>query len=998
MRARWLLRLRGAAYLSLLYTIPSQAQVPYPEHVVQNMNWSSGVHNVQVSNRIIAPGDGGGDVLITGTAQAEFVSGTSIHLTDGFHAGGFTGAGQHFRARIDPMNSGPDDVIAIAPDPAMSVIDNVLHVPKWEKVEIGVRLPLEYQDAIDRFFAHYYSNGENELATPNMVDAAHDLNPYADDSLQLVMHITKPGGGQTLKFGFFMKEGEWMNSDLDNGLLTAALNSPTFPYHVRFRLAPDEEGLWSYTLTIKAPGTSSLGGALLPDLTYTGYTFHCSSPLPDNFGPLSVNPNNNRVLWFNEVFPPRPFLGMGVNMNATHSASNWQPSVDGWKDPDMYRITRHFFEETISGLEQLSASGGNFSRIFLGDKDFGPETSNLGVYDAYRTALSCNGNGPNEHPRVISNGQYQCWAFDQVLDAARENGIYLQVCIDPYPPIIAYETWGWGYNAYLNGYVKPRNPVTGNYDMKKFFYTNGQLNSGVFYYWKRKYKYIMARWGYSVNMPIIEPFNEADQMLTYSYRDFRNQDDALCAESKIEWFADPNLPLTMDQWLTDITGFVRGSVNLGNPASSPLGESKKLFLLSFTDGQPAGSNVPNYFKPFENEHVDLLDVHRGLNTNGADPLLNIGVGLLQSSFNESSAYRNTYLSNGSPKPFNRGEHSYFQNVDADLNTTNGAEFDSEKIFDNYDASFHNELWAAAFYGNFATGTTWNKERVFWWENGLITPPYDPLNGIPQPPFSKAKNHEHIINIGTTQIPIPIEVKNTPIHHHFRPLVDMLSNPDWQTYEFFSSEYDAYMSADMGHQTECFYLKNSLGNLAIGWIHNTKAYWENAFYVKNNVHNYVGCDAPPVDFHWLYDFLPGDYHITWFPTRSTGTTGSIFLDMSSEPLGGTASNHLDTLHADYGFIISPMPIYRSLMLADSVLIGNWDFVVYPNPTSDEVFLRFTDDRPLDISVYDIAGREIAQWHSMKGPLVRLPIAKMSVGIYSIRATSGTCSKARRLIKN
>lgn len=42
---------------------------------------------------------------------------------------------------------------------------------------------------------------------------------------------------------------------------------------------------------------------------------------------------------------------------------------------------------------------------------------------------------------------------------------------------------------------------------------------GAFYYWKRKYKYIMSRWGYSVNIAAIEPFNEIDHMLSYETRD-----------------------------------------------------------------------------------------------------------------------------------------------------------------------------------------------------------------------------------------------------------------------------------------------------------------------------------------------------------------------------------------------------------------------------------------------------------------------------------------------
>src|SRR5690606_13553181 len=218
-----------------------------------------------------------------------------------------------------------------------------------------------------------------------------------------------------------------------------------------------------------------------------------------------------------------------------------------------------------------------FMRMYLMRNIFAPEWVNLGIYDAFKSPDPCS--MPSATPTVWGNCQYQCWAFDQFLDKARASNIYVQLCIDPYPPITVYENFIWGNHAYMINFVEPypQAPPMNKYDLKRFFFKDGdpaQTASGVFYYWKRKYKYIMSRWGYSVNIAAIEPFNEIDQMLSYQTVTM----DAICDENDGTWNTDPALPATINQWITDIAEYVRGPVDLDNPVTSPLGEDKKLFL------------------------------------------------------------------------------------------------------------------------------------------------------------------------------------------------------------------------------------------------------------------------------------------------------------------------------------------------------------------------------------------------------------------------------------
>src|SRR5436853_6671604 len=101
-------------------------------------------------------------------------------------------------------------------------------------------------------------------------------------------------------------------------------------------------------------------------------------------------------------------------------------------------------------MTDLHSVGGNYARIFLMNFIFSPEWVNLGVYDAFKeppvcstaesavpwTSLSSGCVDDGFKQGHTGNCQWQAWAFDQILDNARDNDIYIQLCIDPYPPII----------------------------------------------------------------------------------------------------------------------------------------------------------------------------------------------------------------------------------------------------------------------------------------------------------------------------------------------------------------------------------------------------------------------------------------------------------------------------------------------------------------------------------------------------------------------------------
>lgn len=110
--------------------------------------------------------------------------------------------------------------------------------------------------------------------------------------------------------------------------------------------------------------------------------------------------------------------------------------------------------------------------------------------------------------------------------------------------------------------------------------------------------------------------------------------------------------------------------------------------------------------------------------------------------------------------------------------------------------------------------------------------------------------------------------------------------------------------------------------------------------------------------------------------------------------------LDTLRADYAFIITPEPFVKSLQHVEEPDDVHdkmaWDFAVYPNPAHDDFVLQFPNDTAKNISILDVSGRLVAQYTKVTGTLVSFPEIRLSQGAYWICATLGSHRKAKKLI--
>jgi len=300
---------------------------------------------------------------------------------------------------------------------------------------------------------------------------------------------------------------------------------------------------------------------------------------------------------------------------------------------------------------------------------------------------------------------------------------------------------------------------------------------------------------------------------------------------------------------------------------------------------------------------------------------------------------------------------------------------------------------------------------------LPLPPPDPLNQMQLTPFTNALFGSNNLDIG---LGIPIPILNRPIHHHFKPISDLLNRPSVQDLGIFSGAFmpDKFFDDDDSdgiNPLEAYYLRSDQST-AIGWVHNRNASVAKSYYVRSipDEQNFLGCAAPAATSITLSGFFSSHPHyVTWFPTRNGDTdlppdtefpdvlmstsSGDLTIDLSGY-FNGIANNYLDTLHSDYAFVVTPGPFVKSLA-PDAIVTepeAGWDFALYPNPTRDLLTLSFADDTIKDVALLDISGRIVARHQNLVTQMLQIPTGSLAKGAYWVRVVSGKKMKVKKLV--
>jgi hypothetical protein len=272
-------------------------------------------------------------------------------------------------------------------------------------------------------------------------------SPYGIDGISIDAIFTAPSGKKLTVPAFYFQE--YIRSE--------DTMTPTNNYFWKIRFAPEEIGEYRYYIQIQ----DNTGTSRYPENVSLSFLSTPSS----SRGFIRVSPRDSRFLEFS-------------------NGESFIPNSAGrqWWGPGRTTI----YEKTFSDFKTHAI---NFTRIWDQNDGFGLTVE--GHFDAYTYPDDAGLGGQDDVARAVPKGtqmnQRGNAEEDFIIEQAEQNGVYIQLCAhsDPY--------WIWDASVHDEGWNTQ--PVE--------FDDVQHIN-----YWKRNYRYRIARWGYSTAILAWETWNE----------------------------------------------------------------------------------------------------------------------------------------------------------------------------------------------------------------------------------------------------------------------------------------------------------------------------------------------------------------------------------------------------------------------------------------------------------------------------------------------------------
>lgn len=456
-----------------------------PNCIISGLDINSG-YSLYQSGTLVASGNNN----ISGTAKVDFKASKEIHLLPGFSASDFTVDGE-FHAFIEEL---PFDVAWFEPT------TNVGSVPKYKKFELGIKLPDWVNAKIDNFL-------DCDAVTIDCETLSGSINPFDSSEISIDVDFFSPDGRTIRKYGFYYEE---FSRDVRENLSVSdflggypATQSKWDPvpteYRFRIRFAPDYLGYWSYKIKIFVEGN------------YIGEYDNEIDVVPSNDKGFVLVDNNRKYLKYSEPDNGSLFL-IGDNSDM----------MSEWLYPNHDDIHKNIINSIVD-------NGGNFVELMMIPNAFGIEREAIGNYASKYPQVIVN---PWLYPGYTISRQMNAWELDSKVKFIEEKGIYCQIALDmpgTYPIGDIYCTpnvehgndawWALNWNPAVAGDVcNPYNIESPtNHGHTSTTSVIGFFNDeNCMKFYKRKLRYINARWGYSPHIVSYEIHGELNNS-TYGY-------------------------------------------------------------------------------------------------------------------------------------------------------------------------------------------------------------------------------------------------------------------------------------------------------------------------------------------------------------------------------------------------------------------------------------------------------------------------------------------------
>jgi hypothetical protein len=471
---------------------------------------------------------------------------------------------------------------------------NPVVVPLYEKLEYGLDLPPD----VDALVAAYFLNRK----------APEGINPFDPEDINIVATFTSPTGkSNRVIYGFYYEP--FTSSAMSWTADTAN------DYDFRVRFAPVDTGAWACSISVNSPKHKFSSTYTVSSLQFTCVPH----PVPgEEQGYLQVGQYKRQLKY---SYSGASFFAIGQNIPWVHhpyyNANDFIPSE---------------FEALNRNVENLADNGGNMVRLILAPYSHQVEWERLGDYSDY---ISTSGRKQTR--------QHNAWELDKFFELCHRRNVYVNLDLDLHDTHTnnGEETlYQWQSNPY-----KVRLGLGDPID----FLTNAD----AVMYFKRKLRYIIARWGYETSLGIIELMSEQDNWGDYN--------------------SNPALRYALLAWHEDMANYIR----------TGLGEPNHLLSTSFMERQDPELNA---FR------LPLMDVTSDHKYAGARKMNKERFDIMNGNTIASSV--NGMLVDYD-KPSILGEQG-LAGTGADANAIEGCS----------DVSFHNSLWATAFADSYGAGLNW----------------------------------------------------------------------------------------------------------------------------------------------------------------------------------------------------------------------------------------------------------------------------------------------------
>ena len=270
-------------------------------------------------------------------------------------------------------------------------------------------------------------------------------NPFDPEEIDLTAHFTSPSGKKIALPGFFFR---------DYGKTRRVRLPSKGPPQWKVRFAPLEIGEYKYYVVIR-----DKKGEVKSE--------------ESNFRVIeSSNPGflrqSKKAVHYLEFDSGKQYFGVGENIA-------W-----GSRENQIYDYDRYF--------SKMAENGCNYSRVWMVPWNLSLEWTNKGFPVGKFKGIG------------IYNLE-NAWRLDYILNLAKEKGIYFMLTMGNYSDLMV-ERGPWNEQMWTDNPYRKRNG--GFCENPEEFFTNEKARS----YYKKRLRYIIARWGYATNLLSFEFFNE----------------------------------------------------------------------------------------------------------------------------------------------------------------------------------------------------------------------------------------------------------------------------------------------------------------------------------------------------------------------------------------------------------------------------------------------------------------------------------------------------------